>query len=166
MNHSKDNWADPWAFKPERFLSDSEEAAKAGNQLDALQPFNVGPRNCIGRKYGVSLLIFYFYFLQPSSSYLVLCPTYPITWLPPSPQTCIQFRTEYVSSLTRYITHRSLAYAEMRLIMARIVYDFDMKLADDSKDWIKRQRAFSLWDRIPLNVYLTPVERTPVATVG
>lgn len=54
----------------------------------------------------------------------------------------------------------------MRLIMARIVYDFDMKLADDSKDWIKRQRAFSLWDRIPLNVYLTPVERTPVATVG
>lgn len=109
MNHSKDNWADPWAFKPERFLSDSEEAAKAGNQLDALQPFNVGPRNCIGR---------------------------------------------------------NLAYAEMRLIMARIVYDFDMKLADDSKDWIKRQRAFSLWDRIPLNVYLTPVERTPVATVG
>ncbi|OTB04367.1 hypothetical protein M426DRAFT_22986 [Hypoxylon sp. CI-4A] len=51
MNHSEENWNDPWAFRPERFLTTPEEAAKAGNHLDALQPFNVGPRNCIGRKY-------------------------------------------------------------------------------------------------------------------
>jgi cytochrome P450 len=50
-NHSKDNWADPWEFRPERFLSTSEEALQAGNKLEALQAFNVGPRNCIGRKY-------------------------------------------------------------------------------------------------------------------
>ncbi|KAK7743643.1 hypothetical protein SLS62_010546 [Diatrype stigma] len=103
INHSEDNWEDPWAFKPERFLAgDAAEAAKSGNRLEALQPFNVGPRNCIGR---------------------------------------------------------NLAYAEMRLILARIVYDFDLELADDSKNWIERQRAFALWDRIPLNVYLTPVKR-------
>ncbi|RYP71152.1 hypothetical protein DL769_004740 [Monosporascus sp. CRB-8-3] len=102
INHSEDNWEDPWAFKPERFLRDADGAAASGDRLDALQPFNVGPRNCIGR---------------------------------------------------------NLAYAEMRLILARIVYDFDMRLADDSKDWIKRQKTFSLWDRIPLNVYLTPVQR-------
>jgi cytochrome P450 len=38
----------------------------------------------------------------------------------------------------------SLAYAEMRLILARIIYDFDLKLAEDSKNWIERQKAFPL----------------------
>ncbi|KAI4870708.1 putative cytochrome P450 [Hypoxylon rubiginosum] len=102
MNHSKDNWKDPWTFNPERFLTTPEEAAKAGNKLDALQAFNVGPRNCIGR---------------------------------------------------------NLAYAEMRMILARIVYDFDLKLSDESQKWIERQRSFALWDRIPLYAYLTPVKR-------
>ncbi|CAJ2511464.1 Uu.00g070890.m01.CDS01 [Anthostomella pinea] len=100
-NHSKDNWADPWAFRPERFLASTEEARLAGDKLDALQAFSIGPRNCIGR---------------------------------------------------------NLAYAEMRLILARIVYDFDLTLADDSKDWIERQKTYALWDRIPLNVYLTPAQ--------
>jgi cytochrome P450 len=45
MNHSAENWADPWEFKPERFLEDLP-----GNKLEALQAFSVGPRNCIGRK--------------------------------------------------------------------------------------------------------------------
>lgn len=48
----------------------------------------------------------------------------------------------------------SLAYAEMRIILARLIYDFDLTLADDSKHWIERQKAFPLWNRIPLNVYL------------
>ena len=52
---------------------------------------------------------------------------------------------------------RSLAYAEMRLILARLIYQFDITIADDSKGWIERQKAYTLWDRIPLNVYLTPV---------
>ncbi|KAI5863432.1 putative cytochrome P450 [Durotheca rogersii] len=102
MNHSKENWNDPWTFRPERFLDTLEEAAKAGNRLDALQAFSVGPRNCIGR---------------------------------------------------------NLAYAEMRVILARLVYDFDMKLSEESTDWIKRQKVFALWDRIPLYVSLTPVRR-------
>ena len=48
----------------------------------------------------------------------------------------------------------SLAYTEMRLILAHIVYTFDMELADGSKGWIERQRAFNVWDRGPLNVRL------------
>ncbi|KAI0401406.1 isotrichodermin C-15 hydroxylase [Xylaria palmicola] len=99
-NHSKDNWADPWAFRPERFLGTSEEALQAGNKLEALQAFNVGPRNCIGR---------------------------------------------------------NLAYFEMRIILARVIFDFDLKLADESKDWIAKQKSYQLWDRIPLQVHLTPV---------
>ena len=53
----------------------------------------------------------------------------------------------------------SLAYAEMRLILARIIFDFDMRLADDGKNWIDRQRGFTLWELVPLNVHLTPVKR-------
>ena len=53
----------------------------------------------------------------------------------------------------------SLAYAEMRLILARVVYDFDMRLADDAGDWIEKQKSYLLWARTPLNVYLTPVKR-------
>lgn len=58
MNHSKENWSEPWGFKPERFLGTSKEALEAGNRLEALQAFSVGPRNCIGRKYGYPHLFF------------------------------------------------------------------------------------------------------------
>lgn len=38
------------------------------------------------------------------------------------------------------------------MILARIVYDFDMKLSDESQKWIERQRAFALWDRsVPIS---------------
>ncbi|KAI1817145.1 isotrichodermin C-15 hydroxylase [Poronia punctata] len=99
MNHSKENWTDPWTFNPERFLKSSQEALQEGNKLEALQAFNVGPRNCIGR---------------------------------------------------------NLAYAEMRMLLARVIYDFDLKLSDDSKDWVEKQKAYALWERVPLGVYLTP----------
>ncbi|KAK4209464.1 cytochrome P450 [Rhypophila decipiens] len=104
VNHSKDNWEDPWAFKPERFLEESQkDGEEAGrNVLEALQAFSLGPRNCIGK---------------------------------------------------------NLAYAELRLILARMLFEFDLALAEDSKNWIERQKAYVLWDRIPLNVYLTPVKR-------
>jgi hypothetical protein len=47
----------------------------------------------------------------------------------------------------------------MRIILARLVYDFDMKLAPGSQKWVERQKAYTLWDRLPLNVYFTPVKR-------
>lgn len=106
INHSKENWEDPWTFNPERFLNKEGDKKPSGEEggdvFEALQAFSVGPRNCIGR---------------------------------------------------------NLAYAEMRLILARIVYDFDLRLADDSRNWVERQKAYTLWDRIPLNVYLTPVQK-------
>ena len=51
----------------------------------------------------------------------------------------------------------SLAYTEMRLILANVLYHFDMELDPDSENWIQRQRNFNVWDRIPLNVHLSPV---------
>jgi len=48
----------------------------------------------------------------------------------------------------------------MRLILARIVYDFDLTLAADSQGWIERLNTNVLWDRIPLNVHFTPVAKS------
>jgi len=42
----------------------------------------------------------------------------------------------------------------MRLILANIIYNFDLELEADSQEWIGRQRAFNVWDRGPLNVRL------------
>lgn len=44
----------------------------------------------------------------------------------------------------------------MRLILARVLWNFDMAIADDSKEWIKKQDIFLLWEKGPLNIYLTP----------
>lgn len=50
----------------------------------------------------------------------------------------------------------SLAYAEVKLILARILYNFDMELVDPDRDWMD-QKAFFIWTKPPLNIYLTPV---------
>ena len=47
----------------------------------------------------------------------------------------------------------------MKLILARIVFNFDMKLADDSKNWMRGQKVLTFWDKPPLNVYYTKVQR-------
>ncbi|KAI0403221.1 cytochrome P450 [Xylaria palmicola] len=99
VNHDEHFWTDPLTFAPERWLNDPKYK---NDQLDAMQPFSVGPRNCIGR---------------------------------------------------------NLAYAEMRLILAKIVFNFDLTLADDSRLWLKDQRAFTVWDKPALNVHLKPVAR-------
>ncbi|KAK6822912.1 hypothetical protein PG987_014457 [Apiospora arundinis] len=92
-------WTDPNGFHPERFLGDPRFK---GDVLEAMQPFSLGPRNCLGK---------------------------------------------------------NLAYAEMRLILAKIVFNFDMRIADESRGWLKGQKAFTVWDKPPLQVYLTPVKR-------
>ena len=43
---SSANFTDPHAFVPERWLGDQRYA---GDVRDAVHPFSVGPRNCIGR---------------------------------------------------------------------------------------------------------------------
>ena len=54
------------------------------------------------------------------------------------------------------LTDQSLAYAEMRLILARILFNFDLELADPNLKWMD-QKVFTLWSKPELNVYLTPV---------
>ncbi|KAH7093788.1 benzoate 4-monooxygenase cytochrome P450 [Paraphoma chrysanthemicola] len=48
-----------------------------------------------------------------------------------------------------------LAYAEMRLIMARLLWNFDIALADENDRWDwGEQKTYILWDKKPLEVKL------------
>ncbi|CAG8957787.1 hypothetical protein HYFRA_00000125 [Hymenoscyphus fraxineus] len=50
---------------------------------------------------------------------------------------------------------QSLANAEMRLVLARILWAFDLELQPESKNWMD-QRAFALWEKPALMVKITP----------
>ncbi|KAH8763760.1 cytochrome P450 [Diaporthe sp. PMI_573] len=51
---------------------------------------------------------------------------------------------------------KNLAYAEVKMILARILHNFDMELVNPDEDWMD-QKAFFIWTKPPLNIYLTPV---------
>ncbi|KAH7125636.1 cytochrome P450 [Dendryphion nanum] len=54
---------------------------------------------------------------------------------------------------------RNLAYAEMRLILAKVLFNFDMELDKERSDnWIEKQPIFILWEKDPLWVRLTPIK--------
>lgn len=42
-----------------------------------------------------------------------------------------------------------MAYHEMRLIMTRVLYTFDLELCPESKDWTD-QECYTLWEKKPL----------------
>ncbi|KAK2052229.1 cytochrome P450 [Colletotrichum caudatum] len=50
----------------------------------------------------------------------------------------------------------NLAYAEMRVMLARVVWAFDLRLAEASRGWMDDQRCYILWRKAPLMVHLTP----------
>jgi cytochrome P450 len=53
----------------------------------------------------------------------------------------------------------SLAYAEMRLILARLLWNFDIELDERSRRWIDEMKMLVLWEKQPLFVKLSPVVR-------
>lgn len=96
---SPDNFRDPEKFVPERWMGDERYK---DDRREALQPFSLGPRNCIGLH---------------------------------------------------------LAYAEMRIILARLIWNFDMELCEESKNWADGMKVFMIYQRAPLMVKLTKVAR-------
>ncbi|KAF4840775.1 Trichothecene C-15 hydroxylase [Colletotrichum siamense] len=50
----------------------------------------------------------------------------------------------------------NLAYAEMRLILARIIWNFDLELEPQSREWAANQKVFFFWDKPPLWTYFKP----------
>ena len=53
----------------------------------------------------------------------------------------------------------SLAYAEMRLILAKVLWHFDLELVRPEEDWMRTQKVFALWEKESLGVKLTAAER-------
>jgi hypothetical protein len=50
-----------------------------------------------------------------------------------------------------------MAYHEMRLIITKVLYNFDMQLCPESEDWAN-QYVFTLWEKHPLMVKLRDVK--------
>ncbi|OJD30274.1 cytochrome p450 [Diplodia corticola] len=53
---------------------------------------------------------------------------------------------------------RNLAYVEMRLILAKILWNFDVELADGMESWLD-QKIYLVWEKPSLMVKLKPVKR-------
>ncbi|KAJ6019382.1 Averantin hydroxylase [Penicillium canescens] len=47
---------------------------------------------------------------------------------------------------------KSMAYAEMRLILAHILWKFDLELVDKSDTWFTTQKTYLVWDKPPLMI--------------
>ncbi|PQE17491.1 Isotrichodermin C-15 hydroxylase protein [Rutstroemia sp. NJR-2017a WRK4] len=95
--HSENNVSSSDKYIPERWLNDPRFATDKQN---VLQPFSLGPRNCIG---------------QASNTHL--------------------------------------AMAEMRAILARVLWHFDISLCAESQHW-GQHKVFILWDKPDLFVKL------------
>ncbi|KAI3554066.1 cytochrome P450 [Colletotrichum abscissum] len=53
----------------------------------------------------------------------------------------------------------NLAYVKMQLILAHLTWNFDMELAEESRGWAEKQKVYILWEKGPLEVHLSPVQR-------
>ena len=53
----------------------------------------------------------------------------------------------------------NLAYAEMKVILARILWNFDLELCEQSKEWAENLVVYLIWAKEPLMVKATPVKR-------
>lgn len=49
-----------------------------------------------------------------------------------------------------------MAYAEMRLVLAKLFWNFDFELADNSNKWLDEQKTYLVWEKTPLMVNLRP----------
>jgi cytochrome P450 len=54
----------------------------------------------------------------------------------------------------------NLAYAEMRVILARLLWNFDIELCQESRNWVEGMKVFMIYQRPPLKVILTQVVRS------
>ena len=109
---------DPNTYDPERWLSEADSKYSA-DRKEAYEPFQVGPRNCLGKLYADD-----------------------------TPETC---RVEADGQ-------NRLAWAEMKLILCKVLWNFDMELAGGNKDdWSMEQKVYLLYERTPVYVKLTSI---------
>jgi len=54
---------------------------------------------------------------------------------------------------------KNLAYAEMRLMMAHLLWNFDMEIDGESRNWLVNQKVFVAWEKPPLKVKLINIRQ-------
>ena len=54
---------------------------------------------------------------------------------------------------------KNLAYNEMKVILARLIWAFDIALQPECRGWPDEQKAFIVWEKDPLWVQLKEAER-------
>lgn len=51
-----------------------------------------------------------------------------------------------------------IAYMEMRVLMAKMLYNFSFEMADPNEDWASTKKAYSAWNNSGLRLRLKPLE--------
>ncbi|GKT51125.1 averantin hydroxylase [Colletotrichum spaethianum] len=85
---------------------------------------------------------------------------HPERWLDLSPDSEFanddKAATQPFSMGQRVCIGRAMAYAEMRLTMAKIMWHFDLELSEPELDWWNKQGTYLVWEKIPLMIQLRP----------
>lgn len=45
-----------------------------------------------------------------------------------------------------------LAYVEMRMILAHLLFRFDIEITDECRNWYNKLKPYNLWYKVPLHV--------------
>lgn len=53
------------------------------------------------------------------------------------------------------LRQHSMAYVEMRMIMVKVLWNFDYELCDENDNWLD-QKVYLVWKKEPLMVQLKP----------
>lgn len=69
--------------------------------------------------------------------------------------------TPSCKKLSRADSVDSLAYCEMRLVLAKLLYYFGLEAADDYEGWTD-QNVFFVWYKGPVRVKLHPVRKLSI----
>ncbi|KAL5371590.1 hypothetical protein DPSP01_014148 [Paraphaeosphaeria sporulosa] len=86
----------------------------------------------------------------------------PERWLKDAPE---KFKDDNHAAMSpfsfgpRNCLGKNLAYAEMRVILAKMVWHFDLELEPGMDDWLERHKLFMLWEKPALLVKLRRVVR-------
>ncbi|POR38324.1 Uncharacterized protein TPAR_01461 [Tolypocladium paradoxum] len=84
----------------------------------------------------------------------------PERWIQPGSNKYANDRLDAVNAFLlgpRNCIGQNLAYAEMRLVLARLVWGFDMRIGEASVGWLEGQRNYLMWEKPELRVHLRPV---------
>ncbi|KAF2446021.1 cytochrome P450 monooxygenase-like protein [Karstenula rhodostoma CBS 690.94] len=86
----------------------------------------------------------------------------PERWLKDTPEKFKQDNRAAMNPFSfgpRNCIGKNLAYAEMRVILAKVIWHFDLELMPGMDDWLERHKLFMLWEKPALMVRLRRVVR-------